>query len=162
MALIIRSRPKFSTVFRLKWPNLRSLSVAEFSSMKETGDNVDSESELCSSDNAVESDNAETVTTTSLVQPSSSAAKSGLEKAIRMFERVEQMSASENVQSTKTGDDKPVSFASMIRRSKLVAIGKPQGRVVVGTIMETLNDDLYIDFGGKFHCVCKAPRSHTE
>ena len=158
--MIIRS--KFSTIFRIKWPTLRSLSVAEFSSMKETGDVVDSNSDLCSGDSSVQSDSAETVTSTSEVQPSSAEAKSGLEKAIRMFGRVEEMSESDSVQTSKTGDGKPVSFASMLRRSKLIAIGKPEGRVVVGTVIETMNDDLYIDFGGKFHCVCKVPRSNTE
>ena len=158
MAMIIRS--KFSAAFRIKWPSVWSLTAAKFSSVKETGDNVDLESNLCSSDNSVKSDSAETIS--SPVQPSSDEAKSGLEKAIRMFERVEEMSASGSVQTSMTDDGKPVSFASMLRRSKLIAIGKPEGRIVVGTIIETMNDDLYIDFGGKFHCVCKAPRSNAE
>ena len=155
--MVLRSR--FSTIFRIKWPNLRLLSLAEFLSMKETGDGVDSQSNLSSNDNSVQNDNA---AKTSPVQPSSDTAKSGLEKAIRMFERMDEVPVTESVESIKTGDDKPVSFASMLRRSKLIAIGKPQGRVVVGTIIETMNDDLYIDFGGKFHCVCKTPRSNAE
>jgi len=160
MAVIVRS--KFSTIFRIKWPNLRSSTVAKFSSVKENGGSEDSQSNLCSSDSTDISDSAEAIASTSPVQPSSSASKSGLEKALRMFERVEEKSESENVQSSMTVDDKPVSFASMLRRSKLIGIGKPQGRVVVGTVFEKMNDDLYIDFGGKFHCVCKAPRSNTE
>lgn len=126
--------------------------------MKETGDNVDSQSNLGPSDNAVQSDSGEPASSPS----PSSQGTSGLEKAIQMFERVEKTTVSENIQSSKTADDKPVSFASMLRRSKFTAIGKPVGRVVVGTVFETLNDDLYIDFGGKFHCVCKAPRTNTE
>ena len=159
--MIVRS--KFSTIFRLKWPTSWSLSVTKFSSVKETGDSVDSQSEVCSNDSPVHGDSAETITSTPPVQTSSAEAKTGLEKAMRMFERVEEMSVSDSVQTSKTADDsKSVSFASMLRRSKLVAIGKPEGRVVVGTVIETMNDDLYIDFGGKFHCVCKAPRSNTE
>jgi len=157
MAMIIRS--KFSTVLRLKWPNIRSLYIAEFSSQKETGDSVDSQSNLGSGDDSVPSDSVEHASSTS---PSSTQDKTGLEKAMEMFDRVEKMTTSEHVQPSKTADDKPVSFASMLRRSKLITIGKPAGRVVVGTIFETLNDDLYIDFGGKFHCVCKAPRTNTE
>jgi len=75
--------------------------------MKETGDVVDSNSDLCSGDSSVQSDSAETVTSTSEVQPSSAEAKSGLEKAIRMFGRVEEMSESDSVQTSKTGDGKP-------------------------------------------------------
>ena len=160
MATIVRS--KFCKVFRIKWPTFWSLSAAKFSSAKETGDNVDLESDICSSDSSVKSDSAESITSTSPVQPSPDKAQSGLQKAIRMFEKVEEMSMSDSVQTSKTGDGKPVSFASLLRRSKLIAIGKPEGRVVVGTIIETMNDDLYIDFGGKFHCVCKAPRSNAE
>lgn len=161
MALV---RSKFSTLLRLKWPTLRPFSIAQFSSMKETGDVVDSESNSSSTDKSVESDNADGSTATSPAQSSTSSAKTGLEKAIKMFERVEDMSVSESesVETSKPSDDKPVGFATLLRRSKLVAIGKPKGRIVIGTIIETLNDDLYIDFGGKFHCVCKKPRTSAE
>lgn len=155
--MIVRS--KFSSIFRLKWPSLQLLNVAQFSSMKESDDNVESVTESCSNDNSLTSDDKPVSSSPEL--PPSSQAKSGLEKAIQMFERVD-MSMKENVQSSKTDDDKPVSFATMLRRSKLIGIGKPEGRVVVGTIIETMNDDLYIDFGGKFHCVCKAPRTNAE
>ena len=125
--------------------------------MNETSDIVDSQSNSGSSDNSVQSDSGEPVSS-----PSSSQGRSGLEKAIQMFERLEKTTASESIQSSDTADVKPVSFASMLRRSKFIGIGKPAGRVVVGTVFETLNDDVYIDFGGKFHCVCKAPRTNTE
>jgi len=132
--------------------------------MKETGDLVDSESNSSSTDKLVEREIADGVATTSPVQSLTSATKSGLEKAIEMFERVEDMSVSdsESFESNKTGDEKPVSFATMLRQSKLIAVGKPKGRIVIGTIIEALNDDLYIDFGGKFHCVCKKPRTSAE
>ena len=155
--MIVRS--KFSSIFRFKWPSLQLLNVAQFSSMKESDDNVESVTESCSNDNSLTSDDKPVASSPEL--PPSSQAKSGLEKAIQMFERVD-MSMKENVPSSKTDDDKPVSFATMLRRSKLIGIGKPEGRVVVGTIIETMNDDLYIDFGGKFHCVCKAPRTNAE
>ena len=57
----------------------------------------------------------------------------------------------------KKPDVEDVSFATLLRQSKLMQLGDPRGKIVTGTVERVIGEDLYIDFGWKFQCVCKRP-----
>ena len=54
------------------------------------------------------------------------------------------------------------SFEELLESSQLMKIRRPQGRTVIGKITNVCNDDLYVDFGGKFYVVVKKPAMNPE
>ncbi|XP_053672797.1 28S ribosomal protein S28, mitochondrial [Anopheles nili] len=59
-------------------------------------------------------------------------------------------------------NEPPQTFAALLRNSKFIDLGDPEGKVVTGKIYHVVENDLYIDFGWKFHCVCTRPVKNGE
>ncbi|CAH8513216.1 unnamed protein product [Schistosoma margrebowiei] len=50
------------------------------------------------------------------------------------------------------------SFHTLLRYSPFIQLGDFRSRELIGVVIDNVDDtDLYIDFGGKFHCVCHQP-----
>ena len=54
------------------------------------------------------------------------------------------------------------SFAKLFKESKFVSLGNLENKYVIGKIVEIVGDDLYIDYGGKFYCVCRRPTRNSH
>lgn len=55
--------------------------------------------------------------------------------------------------------NQPMTFAKMFRQSKFVQLGGLKGRLLSGRIVDVVDDDLYVDFGGKFNAVVQRPQT---
>lgn len=55
-----------------------------------------------------------------------------------------------------------LTFAKMFRHSKFVSLGDLQNKYLIGRVVDVVGDDLYIDYGGKFNCVCKRPEKNAK
>lgn len=54
------------------------------------------------------------------------------------------------------------SFAYLLRCSNFMEMGNPKGKIVAGIVVRDVDDDLYIDFGWKFYCVCHKPEKNKH
>jgi len=61
--------------------------------------------------------------------------------------------------SSSNNQNAPMTFAKMFRQSKFVQLGGLKGRLLSGRIVDVVDDDLYVDFGGKFHAVVQRPQT---
>lgn len=68
--------------------------------------------------------------------------------------------------SSVTGSTEDENFEEMLRNSRFVKLGRPEGKIVAGKITHIVDNgakkDLYIDFGWKFHAVCTEGRNRAR
>lgn len=55
-----------------------------------------------------------------------------------------------------------ITFQKLLDDSLLMKFGRPDNKCLVGKITDICNDDLYIDFGGKFEAVLKKPEEKSN
>ncbi|CAI2726674.1 unnamed protein product [Schistosoma spindalis] len=69
---------------------------------------------------------------------------------------LKEMNISKLLSERSKRSEKP--FSTLLRYSPFIQLGDFRSRELIGVVIDNVDDtDLYIDFGGKFHCVCHQP-----
>jgi len=69
---------------------------------------------------------------------------------------------SEQSDDTAVVEDHEDLFAELLYNSPLMQLDSFKGKIVVGKVMDVVNRDLYIDYGGKFNVVATLPDNMSQ
>ena len=70
--------------------------------------------------------------------------------------------ALEGSQTDEHTREEELTFAEMFRNSKFVQTVSPVGKKVKGEVIAVVDDNVYVDFGCKFHAVMAVPQAKPE
>ena len=109
------------------------------------------QSTTTSSDASIQATETQVVSSVETTQPSSTAsAASNLVLKSKFSQMID------------TEPKEAITFARMFRHSKFVSLGDLQNKFLIGRVVDVVGDDIYIDYGGKFNCICKRPEKNPK